>query len=137
MRVGKADDRHVGHRRVGVEQVLHLLGRDVLAVADDHVLQPPGDGHVALGVDDAEVAAAEVPVLVEGVGVERGVEVAADDLGALEPDLPLLVRARPAARRGRTTISSTPGVGRPSVSASFSSGSSVVAMTTMGASVSP
>ena len=36
-----------------------------------------------------------------------------------------------------TTMSSTPGVGRPSVSASFSSGSSVVAMTTMGASVSP
>ena len=75
--IGQADDGHVGHRRVGVEQVLDLLGGDVLAVADDHVLQPTGDGHVAVGVDDAQVAAAEVAVVVEGVGVEGRVEVAA------------------------------------------------------------
>ena len=60
LRVGQADDRHVGHGRVGVEEVLHLLGRDVLAVADDHVLQAAGDGHVAVLVHDAEVATSEV-----------------------------------------------------------------------------
>ena len=38
--VGQADDGGVGDRRMGVQQVLDLLGRDVLALADDDVLEP-------------------------------------------------------------------------------------------------
>ncbi len=76
LRVGQPDHGHVGDGRVGVEEVLDLLGRDVLAMADDHVLQPAGDGHVTLGVDHPEVAAAEVALCVEGIGVEGRVEVA-------------------------------------------------------------
>ena len=53
-----------------VEVVLDLLGRDVLALADDDVLQPTGDRqHVAL-VEHAEIAGAEEAVVVEGLGVE-------------------------------------------------------------------
>ena len=76
LRVGEADHGHVGHGRMPVEQVLHLLGRDVLPVPDDHVLESSGDGHEPVLVHDAEVPAAEVPLLVEGLGVERRVEVA-------------------------------------------------------------
>src|ERR1035438_1944466 len=43
-------------------------------IADDHVLQAAGDGHVTVPVDDPQVAAAEEPLVVEGVGVERRVE---------------------------------------------------------------
>src|SRR5439155_5072210 len=38
-------------------------------------------------VDDAEVASTQQPVLVEGVGVERGIAVAEEQLGAGRPDL--------------------------------------------------
>ena len=56
--------------------------------------------------------------------------------GPFSADLPLLPRCGPVPSRA-TTIRLTPGVGRPSVSASFWSGSAVVAMTTIGASVRP
>ena len=69
-------------------------------MTDDDVLETTGDGHVALVVDDPEVATAEVALVVERVGVERWVEVARDDLGALQSDLPLDPGAGPGAVEG-------------------------------------
>ena len=77
---------------VRVEDVLDLLGRDVLALADDDVLEPAGDDQVAVGVETAEVAGVEEAVGVEGVGVERRVDVAHEQLRA---------RGRAPRRRGR------------------------------------
>ena len=93
LRVGQADDRDVADLGVGVEHVLDLLGADVLALADDDVLEPAGDGDVAVGVDVAQVARAEPPLVVEGIGVERAVEVAAEELRTDDTDLALLARA--------------------------------------------
>ncbi|GGR40111.1 hypothetical protein GCM10010282_36060 [Streptomyces roseolus] len=47
--VGEADDGGVDDGRVSVEQVLGLLGRDVLAFADDDVLLPSGEDEVPAG----------------------------------------------------------------------------------------
>ena len=99
-RVGQADDRHVGHLGVEVQQILHLLGADVLSLADDDVLQAAGDGDIALRVDDPEVTRAEEAVLVEGAGVERGVEVALHHLGSPGPQLALLAGAGDPALQG-------------------------------------
>ena len=41
--VGQPDHRHLGDAGMADEDVLDLLGRDVLAVADDDVLGPAGD----------------------------------------------------------------------------------------------
>ena len=90
--VGDADDRHVGHRRQGDQQVLDLLGRDVLPLADDHVLEPPGDDQVPPVVESAQVAGAEEAVGVEGLDVEQGVEVPAHHLRSPGADLALLPR---------------------------------------------
>src|SRR5947208_8186259 len=87
--VRHAHDRHLGDGRVRREQVLQLAGADVLALADDDVLPPPGDAEVALGVERAEVAGAEPAVGREGVGVQGRVAVAEEALGAARQDLAL------------------------------------------------
>ena len=51
---------------MAVEHVLDLLGRDVLALADDDVLDPAGDEDRAVRVEAAEVAGVQ-----EAVGGER------------------------------------------------------------------
>src|SRR5690606_25440888 len=66
--VGKPDHRDVADLGVGVEHVLDLLGRDVLALADDHVLEPAGQHDVAVGADVAQVAGTEPAVVVERLG---------------------------------------------------------------------
>ena len=100
VRIGHADDGDVGHLGVRVEEVLHLLGRDVLTLADDDVLEPTGDDEVAALVEPTQVAGAEEAVLVEGVGVERRVRgsrasSAAPSPGS-RPPRPEPPRARPA-----------------------------------------
>src|ERR671933_700742 len=76
------------------QEVLELLGADVLALADDHVLQPPGDREVARAVESTEISSSEEPLLVEGARVEGRVEVALHELRRLRADLALLVRSR-------------------------------------------
>ena len=86
--VGDADHRHVGHRRQGDQQVLDLLGRDVLPLADDHVLEPPGDDQVPPVVESAQVAGAEEAVGGEGLGVRVGpAPVAIEDVRPADLDL--------------------------------------------------
>ena len=95
-RIGCGDDRDVDDRGVLVERFLDLQRRDVLGVADDDVLDPTGHAHVAVGVDDPEVAGAEPAVGVERGGVERGVDVPEEALRTAEPELALLAgRALP------------------------------------------
>ena len=45
--VGQADDRHLGDGGMAVEDLLDLGGEEVLAAADDHVLEPADDSAVA------------------------------------------------------------------------------------------
>ena len=90
--VGQADDGHVPHFRVGVEDVLDLLGADVLAFADDDVLHATREHEVAVVAQVAEIARPEETFLVEGVGGERRVGVALADHGAADPDLAVDVR---------------------------------------------
>ena len=68
--VGLADHRHVLHAGVAGQHVLDLDRVDVLAAADDHVVDAPGNPEVTLGVDPAHVAR-EVPALAQrpSVGV--------------------------------------------------------------------
>src|SRR5688572_10028700 len=48
--IGHADDRHLTHGRVLEEQVFELLRADVLALADDDVLQPADYLEIAIAV---------------------------------------------------------------------------------------
>ena len=92
-RVREPDDRDLGDVGVRVQDVLDLLGRDVLALADDDVLQPPGDRHEAVGVDPAEVSRPEEAVRVERLRVAVGVQVPGADHHAAGADLAHLVGA--------------------------------------------
>src|SRR2546426_10307819 len=69
--IGLSGDRHVLDARVARESLLDLDRMDVLAAADDHVVDAPGDVEVAVGVDVSHVAG-EVPAVAErrrvGVG---------------------------------------------------------------------
>ena len=69
--VGDAEHRDVGDLRVRVEHVLDFLGRDVLALADDDVLEAAGDDDGAVLVEARQVAGVEEAVGGERVGVER------------------------------------------------------------------
>ena len=64
---GAADDGDVLDARHGAEEILDLLGGDVLAAADDEVLEPPGDVVVSVGVHAADVAGVEPAALVDAL----------------------------------------------------------------------
>ncbi len=81
------DDRDIGDGGMGGEHIFDLEGRDVLGVADDRILDSACDADVAVGVDHSEVAGAQPAILVERVGVERGIRVAEEALRSLEPQL--------------------------------------------------
>jgi hypothetical protein len=65
LRVGDADHRRLGDRRVPHRGVLQRDRRDPLAARLDHVLRAVGDVHVAVGVDRRDV-----PCVEETVGIE-------------------------------------------------------------------
>ena len=54
--IGHADDLNVLDLGVGVEELLDLAREDVLAAADQHVLEPADDLAIALGVDGGDIA---------------------------------------------------------------------------------
>ena len=69
-------------------QVLDLRRVDVVAAADDDVLQPPDDGQIARVVEAAQVTRQEPAVPIEGVlGRRLIVEIAERQAGALAADL--------------------------------------------------
>ncbi len=97
-RVGIGDDRHLGDGRMAVEQRLDLDDGDVLAAADDDVLGPAGDAHIARLVEPGEIAGIEPPLRIGGVPF--GPFVIAAEIGdAAHQKPPLLARReRPALR---------------------------------------
>ena len=66
---------------MGHEQRFDLLRGDVLAAADDDVLEPVDDRQI-LAVEHGEIAGAEPTAVDERVGVELRVEVTDEHLGA-------------------------------------------------------
>ena len=76
---------------MGVEQVLDLLGADVLALADDDVLEPPGQRHVSVGTHLAQVAGLEEPFFVERLARQLRIRVPAHHHRTAQPQLALLV----------------------------------------------
>ena len=102
------DGDGLAHRRVRLAHRLDLRGRDVLAAADDHVLEPAGDREPAVVVDGAEVAGAE-PAAVDERRLGGGrIGVAGEHLGAPHEQLAgrrveaqLDVAGRPAVGRAR------------------------------------
>ena len=70
VRHGKGE--RLPHGRVVHQHVVHLARRDLLAAAIDDLLQPPGDGEIAVLVEHALVAGAE-PAIGEGFGIGLGV----------------------------------------------------------------
>jgi len=63
--VRDADDLHIDHVRVGVEELLDLARVDVLATSDDQVLDPANDGEVAGVVHHGQVAGVHPAGLVD------------------------------------------------------------------------
>src|SRR5262249_36940752 len=55
-RVGHTEDRYFFYLRMSIKKLLDLARIHVLAAADDHVLDAPGDVHVALIVHHGEIA---------------------------------------------------------------------------------
>ena len=75
---------------MGVEDVLDLLGGDVLAFTDDDVLDPASKSYVAVLAHDGQVAAAESSHLVERLGVKHRVLVALEELWTGDPNFAFL-----------------------------------------------
>src|SRR4029434_8757087 len=71
--VGHADHLDVADGRVPVEELLDLAWIDVLAAADDHVLDPADDVGVAVGVHGRQVAGVHPARLVDGLAGGLGV----------------------------------------------------------------
>src|SRR6185437_9832593 len=64
-RIGHAEDLRRLDLGMAEEEILDLARIDVLAAADQHVLDPPDDVAIALGVDGGKIAAMHPPDLVD------------------------------------------------------------------------
>ena len=89
--VGRRDHGDLGHAVDAEQQLLDLLGADVLAAPDDDVRHAVGDREVAVVVEHADVAGAVPPVGVEHRCCERRVGVAHEAVGPTAGDLADLV----------------------------------------------
>src|SRR5690348_740339 len=67
-RVRHPDDLDVLHVLVGVQELLDLAWRDVLPAPDDHVLEPAGDGDIAVRVHGGQVTGVHPARGVDGLG---------------------------------------------------------------------
>ena len=99
--VGRGHHADLGHRVDAEQQLLDLLGADVLAAPDDDVGDAVGDGEVAVVVEHADVAGAVPAVVVEGRGGQLGVGVAEAAVRAPAEDLAVVVEPELDARAGR------------------------------------
>src|SRR5262249_58338288 len=80
------------------DELPDLAHADLLALADDDLLEPAGDAQVSRRIDLTEVAGAEPAVDGECVGVQRRIDIADEAVRAARLDLPL------GARRTRPTV---------------------------------
>ena len=93
--IRKSDDGGVSDLRQLVQHAfLDLRCGDVLPLADDDVLESPGEGDVAVVVHHAEIAGAEAALLVEGACFERWVGVALEQHWSSDAHLALSRQAR-------------------------------------------
>ena len=92
MFIGYADDGGLDDLRVPGQHVLHLVGIDVEARDEHHVLDPVHDPDLAVFLKDGDVAGAEEPVIGHGLGgFFRLVPVARHDLGPAHTKLALFL----------------------------------------------
>src|ERR1700677_5205720 len=66
VRVGRPDDGHLEHRRQRVHDILDLFRTDVLALADDDVLDSSRHLQVLVGAKPTEITCLEISLLVKG-----------------------------------------------------------------------
>ena len=122
------------HRRVGLEDVLDLGCRDVLAASDDDVLDPPDDGQPALAVDASDITGAEPLAVVGTLAFDRD-----DRLGRPArfgvADEQLRTTNQQLVARAEPDLHAP--VGCPSVVRTRTSSSPACAVVTVGASVEP
>ena len=83
-----------------LERPLDLGGRDVLATADDDVLEPPDDAHPALAVHGRKIAGAEPPAGRDDGGCLRLVGIAGEHLGSTDPEFARVAHAAVLPRLG-------------------------------------
>src|SRR4029077_3333225 len=86
------DHRRVSDRGHLADHVLDLHRVDVETRDDDELLEPVDEEQVARGVEEADVAGAPPTVLVRATGA--GGPVAAEQVGAADPDLARVVALR-------------------------------------------
>src|ERR1700704_5725950 len=65
--VRHAEDLDIGDLGMGVEELLHLAGIDVLAAADDHVLDPADDVAITLLIHHRQIAGMHPAALIDGL----------------------------------------------------------------------
>ena len=112
---GPSDDGRLGDSGQPVDDALDLLGVDVLASADDHVLGSVDEHQVSVLVEAADVAGVQ-PAVDEGLGGLLGsVQVAAHDVRPRDEYLAGLTVAYLLAVVRRTIRMVCPGSGNPTV----------------------
>src|SRR5690606_31346095 len=89
--IGYTNDRHLGNLRMLEQHVFDLLGRDVLAVADDDVLAASGHDQIVTIHPPTDVAAAVITVFVERGLLVLRMQVADRHLRSADADLALAV----------------------------------------------
>src|SRR5437868_1457137 len=112
-RIRQAHNGDVADARMAKQQLLELARVDVLAAADDHVLQPALDRAVAAAIHRAEIAGMQPALGIDGGGGRRVVlEVAVHDMVAARADLADLAD-RDGLAGGRIDDTSTVGLRGP------------------------
>jgi hypothetical protein len=124
LRVGHAEHLHVLHLGVAVQEFLDLARVDVLAAADQHVLDAADDVAIALGVDGGQVAGVHPAVASwpRACGLRRPSSPASPSSRGAQLALLADGQVRPSAS---TIFTSRCGWMRPTVETRLSSGSSV------------
>lgn len=92
--VGYADHGGLQDGRVADQDVLDLLGVDVLAATNDHVFRSPDECQIAVRVEMADVTGVQPAIDDDARRFLRTSEVAAHDVGASHDDLTVGPRRR-------------------------------------------
>ncbi len=104
--------RDVGHVGVLEREILHLLGVDVLAAADEHVVDSGDVIEEAVGIAAQDVAGAKPAVPIRSREKFRQVDVFAQHIRAADPAFALVPPPR---RSGATSLTSSSGATRPTL----------------------